>query len=256
MKLPSKSLKTNRRECVPHQAASPNSTSPPGRYGDVFEGWHRVDGRKNHPASHLVTGNAAMLGMGEAGEGDLLVPGLGTTAAGLSWHLHVSCLKISIQRGNISVGTSGSIVDIGHPLCLPWHKGVPMKPRHPVPRAGSATACQLAQSARFPLDQRWLQPVSFPGSLGARPSGCSSLCCWALGTASGIRAASSTCASPAGPGEAATSWSPLQNSLLSHPHPPPLTSGSFRMQLNTSALKISGANCLVMKTLITGQLKP
>lgn len=49
---------------------------------------------------------------------------------------------------------------------------------------------------------------------------------------------------------------PHFKTLLSHPHPPPLTSGSFRMQLNTSALKISGANCIVMKTLITGQLKP
>lgn len=45
---------------------------------------------------------------GKLGRGILLFLGwapLQQGCRGIRWHLHVSCLKISIQRGNISVGT-------------------------------------------------------------------------------------------------------------------------------------------------------
>lgn len=97
------------------------------------------------------------------------------------------------------MSTWGSHVAAGGPPCHPWRKGSPGGPCRPVPRAGSTSVCQLAQPACLPPGQGWLQPVSFPGSLGARPSGRSSPCRRVLGTASGIGAADSARASPAGP---------------------------------------------------------
>lgn len=48
MKLPSKSLKTNRREYIPHREAGPRSALPQGKYwGHVFEGWNWMNARKS-----------------------------------------------------------------------------------------------------------------------------------------------------------------------------------------------------------------
>lgn len=71
---------------------------------------------------------------------------------------------------------------LGQP-CGCW--GVPCAICSPVLRAGSTAGCQLAQPVCSSPDQRRLQPVSFPGFLGACPSGSSSLCCQEFGAASG-----------------------------------------------------------------------
>lgn len=221
-----------------------------------------MDARKS-PARGLrclVTWSAAVLGMWEAGWGFPHVSGLDTIVAGLSWHQVTSPSPLSkglhSKGRHLSRHLGQPCGCWGVPCAIPSARGAPWGP---VPRAGSTAGSQLAQPVCSPPDQRRLQPVSFSGSLGACPSGSSSLCCQEFGAASGSGRPAAPVPARLGPSKEASSrslWSPLQNLLPSHPHPPPLTSGSFRMQLNTSALKISGANCLVMKTLITGQLKP
>lgn len=207
----------------------------------------------------LLTWTAAVLGMWEAEWGFPRVSGLDIIVVGAimaSSDISKSSLRRAALGGAASEQAPGSAMRLlGGPLCHPQCKRSPVGPRSQqgallgasspsrcVPRQTSAApACLLPRlPGRLPL--RELLPV-LPGVW----------CCQRVG------AAGSTRASPVTPSKESTfccSWSLLQNLLPSHPHPPPLTSGSFRMQLNTSALKISGANCLVMKTLITGQLKP
>lgn len=159
----------------------------------------------------------------------------------------------------------------GFPLPPPAPRG------GPVPRAGRAAPCQLAQPAspagsgpapacllpRLPGHSplRALLPVPCGAARGMDGAGWvlwDGMGCYGVGWgAVGWDGAAGTAGgSPArrpSPAAPHPHFKTLSRPTHIH-HPAPLA--SFRMQLNTSALKISGANCLVMKTLITGQLKP
>lgn len=218
---------------------------------------------RNSPARGLrclLTWSAAVLGTWEAAWGFPHVSGLDiivVRAIMASGDISKSSVQRAALGGVTSEQAPGSAICLlGVPLCHPQCKGSPVGPHSQgrehcwVParpasvflaRPALAPACLLPRLPEC-LPLRELLPV-LPGFWRCQ----------------GLGAAGSTRANPFGPSKEATfccSWYLLQNFLPSHQHPPPLTSGSFRMQLNTSALKISGANCLVMKTLITGQLKP
>lgn len=165
-----------------------------------------MDGRKN-PARGLcclLTRSTAVPGMWEAevrGFPPHFWAGYRCSGAVVaSRSISMSPVRRAAPRGAIAERAPGAAVRLlGGPTCHLWHKGDPGGPCRPAPRAGSTAVCQLAQPACLPLGQRRLQPVSFPGSLGACPSGHSSPRCRALGTASGIRVAVGARASPAGP---------------------------------------------------------
>lgn len=208
----------------------------------------------------VLTWSTAVLGMGEAGWGFPHVSGPDTIVVGAITALSDIC-KSFVQRAALEgrylsrhLGQPCSCWGI--PLCHPQGKRSPVGPR--------SQGRELCRVPARPAGVFPARPALAPACLLPRLPGCLPLrellpVLPGVWRCQRVGAAGSTRASPVGPSKEATfccSWSLLQNLLPSHPHPPPLTSGSFRMQLNTSALKISGANCLVMKTLITGQLKP
>lgn len=135
----------------------------------------------------LLTWSAAVLGMWEAEWGFPRVSGLDIIVVGAIM-ASSDISKSSVQRaalgGAASEQAPGSAMRLlGGPLCHPQCKRSPVGPRSQgrehcwVPARPAGVF--LARPAR-------LQPVSFPGFLGACPSGSSSLCCQEFGAASGL----------------------------------------------------------------------
>jgi len=269
MKLPSGSCKTSRRDCIPRQEAGLGSAWPGDRHGDVCLKGGTEKKTLQEASATCSPGVQLCQGCGQLGWGELprfwagyCCSGAVVALGGIS--LRMPCLQGSTQRGNTRVGGcvgAGGSPELslvqGGPRGSPWPRSQGREPhRVPASPAGVSPAiqrvvCRHASAGSSQSPSQAPQALAPPGAPPCA-AGCSAL-------PAGPGRLAAPVPSRLGPGEAAMSrrsWSPLQNPLPSHPHPPPLTSGSFRMQLNTSALKISGANCLVMKTLITGQLKP